>query len=87
MVGAVRGATGRGTTAFLNSLRFDRRLLPYDLAVTAAHVDALRRAGLLGEDDALRLGSEIAALQREAGDGTFPSPPPTRTCTSRSNAC
>jgi argininosuccinate lyase/argininosuccinate synthase len=63
------------TTAFLNSLRFDRRLLPHDLAVTAAHVDALRRAGLLGEDDALRLGSEVAALQREAAEGTFPFSP------------
>jgi argininosuccinate lyase/argininosuccinate synthase len=60
------------TTALLNSLRFDRRLLPYDLAVTGAHVDALRRAGLLDEDGALRLGSEVVALQREAAAGTFP---------------
>jgi argininosuccinate lyase/argininosuccinate synthase len=53
------------TTALLNSLRFDRRLLPYDLRVTAAHVHALHRAGLLDDDEADRLGSEIAALQRE----------------------
>jgi argininosuccinate lyase len=63
------------TTALLNSLRFDRRLLPYDLMVTAAHVEALVRAGLLDEDDALRLGSEIAALRREAAAGTFPFSP------------
>ncbi|TMA57152.1 MAG: argininosuccinate synthase, partial [Deltaproteobacteria bacterium] len=61
--------------ALLNSLGFDRRLLPYDLTATAAHVDALHRAGLLDNGDADRLGSEIAALQRDAAEGTFPFSP------------
>ena len=58
--------------ALTGSLSFDRRLLPFDLAATEAHVGALGRAGLLSEAEAERLASEIRGLQDDAVGGRFP---------------
>ena len=58
--------------AFTASLRFDRRLWPYDLAGSAAWARALCRAGLLttAERDALLAG--IDAVRAELLGGRFP---------------
>ncbi|HEX9892109.1 MAG TPA: argininosuccinate lyase [Actinomycetota bacterium] len=55
---------------FLDSLPVDRRLLVQDLRATAAHVDALHRAGLLDTTERQRLMQEIEALS--AAPEAFP---------------
>jgi argininosuccinate lyase len=57
--------------AFTESLSFDRRLAPDDLAGSRAHVAGLARAGVLTADEA---GEVLAALDRvgeELADGSF----------------
>lgn len=49
--------------AFSASLKTDRRLLPYDLAIDAAHVKALRQCGVLKSGEARRLLSAVVSLQ------------------------
>ena len=57
--------------AFTESLSFDRRLAPDDLAGSRAHVAGLARAGILTDDEA---GAVLAALDqtgKELADGSF----------------
>jgi argininosuccinate lyase len=70
--GRFAGAPSGEAMALTGSLAFDRRLLPYDLAATLAHVGALVRAGLLEQEEGDRLSKELEALRGEAADGTFP---------------
>ena len=56
---------------FSASLRSDRRLLPYDLHIDAAHVKALKKADVLTSGEAKRFLSAIASLQAQAAKGTL----------------
>ncbi|MBO0847156.1 MAG: argininosuccinate lyase [Nocardioides sp.] len=57
------------------STALDWRLVPYDLAGSVAHAHALRRAGLLSDDDERALIDGLAALRQEYDDGSLrPSP-------------
>ena len=51
--------------AFSASLETDRRLLPYDLQIDAAHVKALKKCGVLTAGEAARFRKAILVLQNE----------------------
>ncbi len=52
-----------GFEAFSASLETDRRLLPYDLQINAAHVKALRKCGVLTTAESRRFLSAIHSLE------------------------
>jgi argininosuccinate lyase len=58
--------------AFTASLAFDRRLWPYDLEGSAAWARALRRAGLLAEDELATILKGLEAIRGELEGGRFP---------------
>ena len=77
--GRLPGGLDPDVKAFTASLAVDRRLLPYDLRATRAHVRMLAARGILDPE----LATEICA----ALDGVEIAPtPPTRTSTRRSSA-
>src|SRR5262249_25785663 len=61
-----------GAEAFTASLSFDRRLWPYDLEGSAAWARALRRAGLIGDDELAALVAGLDAVRGELEDRRFP---------------
>src|SRR5689334_14818871 len=59
---------------FSSSLRFDRRLVLFDLEVSRAHAGALARAGLIPEAELAAPEDALARIAGEARAGTFPAP-------------
>jgi argininosuccinate lyase len=57
--------------AFTESLSFDRRLAPDDIAGSRAHVTMLARVGLLSAEDAAVLRAALDRVDQELADGTF----------------
>ncbi len=57
--------------AFTESLSFDRRLAPDDLAGSRAHVRMLARVGLLTDDEAAVVQTALDRVGTELVDGTF----------------
>jgi argininosuccinate lyase len=57
--------------AFTESLSFDRRLAPDDLAGSRAHVAMLARVGLLKDDEAAVVQTALDRVETELVDGTF----------------
>jgi len=55
-----------------DSIGFDRRLAPYDVAQSRAHARALRALGVLREDELGRLDEGLAAIGDELQKGSFP---------------
>src|SRR5919198_970975 len=55
------------------SIGFDRRLAPYDIAQSKAHVRVLRAAGVLSEEETGRLTEGLDAVAKEFEDGAFSS--------------
>ncbi|MHB0929499.1 MAG: argininosuccinate lyase [Candidatus Nanopelagicales bacterium] len=53
------------------SVQFDWRLAPYDLQQSRAHARVLHGAGLLTDDELLRMIEALEALALEAADGSF----------------
>jgi argininosuccinate lyase len=53
------------------SIGFDRRLAPYDIAQSKAHVRALRAAEVLTEEEVGRLTEGLDAVAKELEDGAF----------------
>ncbi|HXF57471.1 MAG TPA: argininosuccinate lyase [Actinomycetota bacterium] len=70
--GRFREAPAPEVAAFTRSLGFDRRLAPYEVRATRAHVEGLRDAGVLGAGEAAGLLRELAAVEAELEAGTFP---------------
>jgi argininosuccinate lyase/argininosuccinate synthase len=56
---------------FTSSIGFDRRLAPYDLRATAAHVEALSEIGILSEEDRDALLAELERLAGEVAADVF----------------
>jgi argininosuccinate lyase len=54
------------------SLRFDRRLAPYDVRVSRAHARALHAVGVLSEDELSRIDEGLETVSRELEEGSFP---------------
>ena len=57
--------------SFSSSLKWDRRLLPYDLAIDAAHVTALKKCGVLTAAESKKLLSALRDLQKKAESGSL----------------
>jgi argininosuccinate lyase len=67
------GATSRSEElyAYSESLSFDRRLAPDDIACSRAHVRGLERGGLLTHDETGVLLSALGLIEEELAEGTF----------------
>ncbi len=73
--GRFEGAPSPELEALSRSTHFDWRLVPYDLAGSVAHANALHRAGLLTDDDHATLLTGLATLRDEYAAGSLlPSP-------------
>lgn len=53
------------------SVHFDWRLAPYDLAQSRAHARVLHRAGLLTDDEHIRMDAALVQLDADAASGAF----------------
>jgi argininosuccinate lyase len=69
--GRFAGGPSPELEALSRSTHFDWRLVPYDLAGSVAHANALHRAGLLTDDDHARLLSGLATLRDEYAAGSL----------------
>jgi argininosuccinate lyase len=69
--GRFSGGPSPELEALSRSTHFDWRLTPYDLAGSRAHAEALRRAGLLTDDDHAELVRGLVALGERYADGSL----------------
>jgi argininosuccinate lyase len=69
--GRFAGGPSPELEALSRSTHFDWRLVPYDLAGSRAHANALHRAGLLTDDDHRTLLEGLAALGRAYDEGSL----------------
>lgn len=58
-----------GFERFSSSLKWDVRLLPYDLKIDAAHTQALKKCGVLSSGEASRLVRAISQLEKKYKQG------------------
>jgi argininosuccinate synthase len=72
--GRLPGGLSDEAFRFTGSLAFDRRLAPYDLRATAAHVEALAEAGVFSDEDRRAVLTEIDRLMEEIEADAFPWP-------------
>ena len=63
--------TDRFVEEFTQSVSFDRRLAPYDIQGSIAHVEMLARAGVLPEAECGQISDGLAAILSEIEAGTF----------------
>ena len=63
--------TDRFVEEFTESVSFDRRLAPYDIQGSIAHVEMLARVGVLTEDEAGRICSGLNAILADIVTGKF----------------
>ena len=85
--GRFAGGPSPALEALSRSTHFDWRLVPYDLAGSAAHANALHPAGLLTDDDHARCSTGSPPSARSTTRGRCAQTRPTRTSTARSSAC
>ena len=64
-------STDQFVEQFTESVSFDRRLAPYDIQGSIAHVEMLARVGVLTEDDAAHICSGLNAILAEIEAGKF----------------
>ena len=57
--------------ALSRSVQFDWRLAPYDLVQSQAHARVLHRAGLLSDDECMRMLEGLQSLARDVDNGSF----------------
>jgi argininosuccinate lyase len=69
--GRFTGAPADELLAFTESLSFDRRLWPDDIAGSRAHVRGLARAGLVDDTERDAILGALDAVAAELADGTF----------------
>jgi len=69
--GRFREATDRLVEEFTESVSFDHRLALHDIRGSLAHLKALRKAGLLTEEEARKLSEALQAIEGEIREGRF----------------
>ena len=70
--GRFEKGTERLAHDFSASLSYDRRLAPYDLAVSEAHAHALEGCSVLRREEAEAIISALREMGREMEEGSFP---------------
>ena len=73
--GRFTGGPSPELEALSRSTHFDWRLVPYDLAGSVAHANALHTAGLLSDDDHHLLLQGLATLRQEYAAGSLQASP------------
>jgi argininosuccinate lyase len=63
--------TDAGVEAFTESVSFDQRLWPYDIRGSMAHVEMLKRQGIISAEEAKKICKGLTAIVEEIEDGTF----------------
>ena len=63
--------TDRFVEKFTQSVSFDRRLAPYDIQGSIAHVAMLARVGVLTEDESGHISGGLSAILSEIEAGKF----------------
>ena len=69
--GRFEGGPAAELMAFTESLSFDQRLWPDDIAGSRAHVRGLARAGIISTAEAEAITTALDTVAGELGDGTF----------------
>ena len=69
--GRFEGGPAAQLMAFTESLSFDQRLWPDDIAGSRAHVRGLARAGIISTAEAEAITTALDTVAGELGDGTF----------------
>ncbi len=69
--GRFREATHALVEEFTESVSFDQRLALYDIRVNLAHVEVLRKAGLLSPEEARVLSQGLREIEEEIRSGKF----------------
>jgi argininosuccinate lyase len=69
--GRFTGSPAEALFALSRSTHFDWRLAPYDLTGSRAHAKALRKAGLLTDDEVAAMIDGLDALDSEVATGAF----------------
>src|SRR5215212_779903 len=62
-------------TRLNSSIAFDRRLAPYDVAQSKAHIRALRALGVLSDEELRTLDEGLSVIADELEGGSFPIAP------------
>lgn len=63
--------TDAAVAAFSASVHYDRRLYPYDIQGSIAHVRMLAAAGIIGREDAVAIERELGAIRAAIDAGEF----------------
>ncbi len=69
--GRFKGKSDPGFAAFNNSFRFDRRLFQADVVASIAYGEALVRAGVLTEDEGVRLSGALRQIIASGNDENY----------------
>src|SRR2546430_4430610 len=69
--GRFKGGPAEALARLSVSVHFDWRLAPYDLLASKAHARVLHRAGLLDDDEVLRMLGALDELSAEVVKGDF----------------
>lgn len=69
--GVFRAATDKRLEAFCESISFDRRLYPQDVAGSIAHAQMLATVGLLTADEQSQIERALREIEREIDAGQF----------------
>lgn len=64
--------TDKGVEEFTSSLRFDKRLYPYDIAGSIAHCRMLAAQGIISSEDAEGIIAGLHGILNDLGAGTLP---------------
>ena len=66
---------------YSESVSFDWRLYPHDIAGSIAHAAALARAGIITADERREIETELRAVEKEIESGEFHWDASLETCT------
>ena len=70
--GAFNCATDQRVERFSESVSFDHRLYPHDIAGSIAHAQMLARQGLITEDEAQQIVAALGEIEQELDRGQVP---------------
>jgi len=69
--GRFKEATDKLVEEFTQSVSFDKRLAPFDIAGSIAHVKMLQKQGIIGKEESERIIDGLEEILREIEEGKF----------------